>query len=98
MSANPSPKPLPIDTKESEQDIHDTSFEVSKVRIKRTKPKIALRNKKSKKEYVKSRTIKKEQDKISVEDTIIEEEDSLHATMDLGGTTIPAEPLKFATT
>ena len=27
-------------------------------------------------------------------DAILEEEDSLHATMDLGGTTIPAEPIK----
>ena len=44
-----------------------------------------------------ARVPKKQKDKTLEKDRVIDEEDSLHATTDLGGTTIPAEPVKSET-
>lgn len=66
----------------------------SKQPIKRTKKKTVFPNKKSKSNYLKSRGSKGRVDKTQTKANIIDEEDSLHATTDLGGTTIPAEPYK----
>ena len=58
--------------------------------IKKTK----VRTKKFKKGHLKVRQSKKSKEKRKNMAVSMDEEDSLHATMDLGGTTIPAEPSK----
>ena len=56
--------------------------------------KTIVRTKKLKKGHLKARQSKKSKEKRKNVDVSIDEEDSLHVTMDLGGTTIPAEPSK----
>ena len=61
--------------------------------IKKTK----VKTKKCKKGHLKARQSKKPKEMRKNVGVSIDEEDSLHATMDLGGTTIPAEPSKSDT-
>ena len=56
--------------------------------------KTKVRTKNFKKGHIKARQSKKLKEKQKNIAVSIDEEDSLHATMDLGGTTIPAEPSK----
>ena len=53
-----------------------------------------VRSKKLKKGHFKARQLKKPKERRKHVGVGIDEEDSLHVTMDLGGTTIPAEPSK----
>ena len=53
-----------------------------------------VKSKKGKKGYLKVRQSKKPKERRKNAGVGIDEEDSLHVTMDLGGTTIPAEPSK----
>ena len=93
-TVNPPLKATPMETQESEHDLINAPFDTSKKCTKRTKAKIALAKKKAKKHHIISRAPKKQKNNIPDKDRVIDEEDSLHATTDLGGTTIPAEPLK----
>ena len=81
------------DTKAS-KDESANDANVFKKSMKRNTTKTVFKTKNSGKAHVKSRKYKKVDDKIEAKENTLEEEDSLHATMDLGGTTIPAEPLK----
>ena len=62
----------------------------SEKRIKKNK----VKSKKVKKGFLKARQSKKPKERRKNVGVGIDEEDSLHVTMDLGGTTIPAEPSK----
>ena len=53
-----------------------------------------VRSRKLKKGHLKARLLKKPKERQKTIGVGIDEEDSLHVTMDLGGTTIPAEPSK----
>jgi hypothetical protein len=97
ITVDPPSKESPMETQESEHDIINAPFDASKKCTKRTKAKLAFAKKKAKKHYVISREPRKQNDKILEKDRVIDEEDSLHATTDLGGTTIAAEPLKSET-
>ena len=67
----------------------------SKKAFKGRKSTTASRSKKlQKKVHRKVNKVHKEKIEKGTKDVILVEEDSLHATMDLGGTTIPAEPTK----
>ena len=67
----------------------------SKKSLKERKSTTASRNKKlQKKVHRKVNKLHKQKIESGTKDVILVEEDSLLATMDLGGTTIPAEPTK----
>ena len=89
------------DKPQIESKVHNTnskgvsSSNKSKKLAKRRKLTASLKNKESTRNP--PRKVEKEQVETKAKETIAEEEDSLHATMDLGGTTIPAEPIKTDT-
>ena len=65
----------------------------SRKSIKGRKPTTSSRRKKLQKmAHAKITKVQKHKKESRTKDVILVEEDSLHATMDLGGTTIPAEP------
>ena len=85
----------------SSVDLHRDSSEhqnePSSIKTKDSKKQIKkniVRSKKLKKGHLKARQLKKPKERRKNVGVGIDEEDSLHVTMDLGGTTIPAEPTK----
>ena len=96
--AEPKDPKLPIDLRSDStvttKEIQDESASIQTKnpikQIKQTK----VRTKKFKKAHLKARQSKKSKEKRKNMAVSIDEEDSLHVTMDLGGTTIPAEPSK----
>ena len=87
----------PMEIEKQKNEIFNGNNEPKRSNIKQRKVKTALSNKKCKKNDIKLRSSKKPLNKMQTKHAIIDEEDSLHATMDLGGTTIPAEPSKYET-
>ena len=88
-----SPDTSTLDKKEP---VPVTASNKSKKALKRSKMMNTIKNRKMRKKIdVKTNVVQKDARKPKAKDVIVEEEDSLHATMDLGGTTIPAEPIKI---
>ena len=88
-----SPDTSTLDKKEP---VPVTASNKSKKALKRSKMMNTIKNRKMRKKIdVKTNVVQKDARKPKAKDIIVEEEDSLHATMDLGGTTIPAEPIKI---